>query len=76
MLVHGVGATPSTDLSRSITKVRRHRQHVDGNILEGEIPAKKLRMLLTWMDIHQEELVANWNLLSNDDQYFNIEPLR
>jgi hypothetical protein len=49
---------------------------LDGNILEGEIPVKKLRMLLTWMDIHQEELIANWNLLTNDDQYFKIEPLK
>jgi hypothetical protein len=49
---------------------------LDGNILEGEIPNKKLRMLLTWMDIHQEELVANWNLLSTDGEYFKIEPLR
>jgi hypothetical protein len=39
-------------------------------------PFKKLRMLLTWMDIHQEELIANWNLLINDDQYFKIEPLK
>lgn len=49
---------------------------LNGNILEGEIPFKKLRMLQTWMDIHQEELIANWNLLTNDDQFFKIEPLK
>lgn len=49
---------------------------LDGNVLEGEIPNKKLRMLLTWMDIHQEELIADWNLLLTDGEYFKIDPLK
>ncbi|MDI9496156.1 MAG: DUF4160 domain-containing protein [Bacillota bacterium] len=49
---------------------------LDGNVLEGELPVKKLRMLLTWMDIHQEELYANWNTLNKDGEYFKIDPLR
>ena len=35
----------------------------EGNVIDGDIPQKKLRMLLTWIDIHQEELDANWNML-------------
>lgn len=27
-------------------------------------------------EIHEEELQANWKLLSNGDGYFKIEPLR
>jgi hypothetical protein len=49
---------------------------LDGNVLEGDFPVKKLRMLMTWMDIHQEELYANWNTLIKDGEYFKIEPLR
>ena len=49
---------------------------LEGNVLEGGLPNKKLRMLLTWMDIHNEELIADWNLLLNDDDYFKIDPLR
>ncbi len=49
---------------------------LEGNVLEGDLPIKKLRMLLTWIDIHQEELYANWNILSKDGECFKIEPLR
>ncbi len=49
---------------------------IDGTVLEGSIPNKQLKLLLAWMAIHEEELVANWKLLSNGDGYFKIEPLR
>lgn len=48
----------------------------DGNILDGEIPNKKLKLLLAWIEIHQEELFANWNMLINDGDFFKIEPLK
>jgi hypothetical protein len=28
------------------------------------------------MDIHQEELIADWNLLITDSDYFKIDPLK
>lgn len=36
----------------------------DGRVLDADadFPAKKIRMVQTWMDIHEEELVAAWNL--------------
>lgn len=51
---------------------------LDGTILEGEkgFPKNKLKMLEVWMDIHQEDLVANWQLLSNGEQFFRIDPLK
>lgn len=48
----------------------------DGNVLEGNIPKKKERMVQAWIDIHQEDLIANWKLLSNGDGYFKIPPLQ
>ncbi len=48
----------------------------DGEILEGSIPNKKLKLVLAWIEIHQEELEANWRLLSNGQEIFKIEPLR
>jgi len=33
-------------------------------------------MLLAWMDLRQEELIADWNMLTKDGEYFKIEPLR
>ena len=49
---------------------------LNGTILEGEIPRGKLKLLEAWMEIHQEELQANWTLLSNGEQFFRIEPLK
>ena len=49
---------------------------LDGTVIEGEIPRGKLKILLAWMEIHKEDLEANWKLLSNGDQYFRIEPLK
>lgn len=49
---------------------------LDGNVLEGDLPSKKMRMLLVWMDMRQEELKRNWELLSAGKKYVKIEPLR
>lgn len=49
---------------------------LDGTILEGEIPKRRLKLLIAWMEIHQEELEANWKLLSEGQGYFKIDPLR
>ena len=49
---------------------------IDGEILEGKLPNKQMKLLLAWMAIHEEELNANWQLLSQGDGYFKIEPLR
>ncbi len=51
---------------------------LDGTVLEGEksFPRNKLKMLEVWMDIHHEDLEANWKLLSNGEQFFRIDPLK
>ena len=48
----------------------------DGNVLEGEFPKSKQKLLEAWMEIHRDELDANWKLLSNGDGFFKIEPLQ
>ena len=49
---------------------------LDGTVIEGEIPRGKMKLLEAWMEIHREELEANWTLLSNGEQFFRIDPLR
>lgn len=49
---------------------------IDGEILEGSIAKNKLKLLEAWMEIHKEDLEANWKLLSNGEQYYKIEPLK
>ena len=47
-----------------------------GNILEGDFPKSKLKLLDAWLEIHREDLEANWKLLSAGDGFFKIEPLK
>lgn len=49
---------------------------LDGTVLEGGIPRNKMKLLLAWMEIHKDELAANWELLSNGEQFFRITPLQ
>ena len=37
---------------------------------------KQLKLLLAWMALHEDELRANWKLLSEGEGYFKIEPLK
>ena len=49
---------------------------LDGEVLEGSIPRSKMKLVEAWMEIHREDLEANWKLLSNGEQFFKIEPLK
>ncbi|WP_080808603.1 DUF4160 domain-containing protein [Desulfamplus magnetovallimortis] len=48
----------------------------DGELLEGELPAKKLRLVQAWITIHEDEVMANWSLAVNGEPIFSIDPLR
>lgn len=49
---------------------------LDGTVLEGGIPRSKMKLLQAWLEIHRDDLEANWKLLSAGEQFFRIEPLR
>lgn len=44
--------------------------------MAGDIPAKQLRMVQVWIDLHQEELMADWELAKQGEELFRIDPLR
>lgn len=46
------------------------------NILEGSLPINKEKLVLAWIEIHKEELMADWALASEGQQIFKIEPLK
>lgn len=48
----------------------------DLEVLDGNLPSKQLKMLLGWAAFHQEELKENWELAKDNQELFNIEPLR
>ncbi|MDH5360667.1 MAG: DUF4160 domain-containing protein [Gammaproteobacteria bacterium] len=48
----------------------------DGNILDGKIPNSKMKLLLAWIEIHKDELMADWDLAISGEQPYKIDPLR
>ena len=48
----------------------------DSSLLAGSLPTKQLRMVQVWVDLHREELWANWNLATQGIEPFRIDPLR
>lgn len=48
----------------------------DGEILEGNIPNSKMRLVQAWIVLHKDELVANWELTVSGQQPYKIDPLR
>lgn len=48
----------------------------DGELLEGALPAKKLRLVQAWIAIHVEELMADRALAVKGEPIFPIDPLR
>jgi hypothetical protein len=69
---------------------RHHRPHIhaqygdeeavvsidDAEVLEGGIPRAKLRLVQAWIEIHREELLANWKLAIQGQQVYRIDPLK
>jgi hypothetical protein len=49
---------------------------LDGTILEGNIKQNKMKLVQAWMEIHHDELIADWNLAINGENVYKIEPLK
>ena len=48
----------------------------DGNLLEGEMPRKQIKLIAAWCELHRDDLEANWSLAQKSGELFRIEPLR
>ena len=48
----------------------------EGEVLEGTLKASKLRLVQAWIEIHREELMADWELASQGESIFKIDPLK
>ncbi len=48
----------------------------DINVLKGVFPSKQLKLVLAWAELHQDELLKNWNLSKEHDQLIKIKPLQ
>ena len=48
----------------------------DGVVIEGRFPANKLKLVQAWIEIHRDELMADWELAVNGESVFKIDPLK
>ena len=47
----------------------------DGEVLAGELPRKQLRLVQAWIELHRDELVADWALATSGELPYKIAPL-
>ena len=48
----------------------------EGLLLEGSLPGNKEKLLFAWIEIHKDELMANWDLAVTGNKIYVIEPLK
>lgn len=48
---------------------------MDGKLLAGSLPSNKHKLVVAWIEIHHEELMADWNLAVNNLPTFRIKGL-
>ena len=48
----------------------------DGEIIDGYLPKKQIRLIQAWVELHRDELLANWKLAEQGEPLFKIEHLR
>ena len=50
--------------------------NADGSLLAGAIPASKTKLVQSWIEIHRDALMADWELAVNGETPCAIDPLR
>lgn len=50
--------------------------YLDGELKEGNMPKKQIKLIQAWAAIHQDELLANWELAITEQPLYKIDPLR
>jgi len=45
-------------------------------IIEGDLPNTQQRLVFAWMELHKNELLADWELAQSGELPYKIEPLR
>jgi len=48
----------------------------DGVILSGGLVPAKLKLVQAWIEIHKDDLMADWQLAASGQEVFKIDPLR
>lgn len=47
-----------------------------GETIQGDLPARQRKLVQAWIELHQDELAADWDLVMNGEEPFRIPPLQ
>lgn len=50
--------------------------HINGTQIEGTLPTKQQKLVQKWIQLHQKELLENWELASQGSPVHKINPLK
>ena len=50
--------------------------NMDGEIVNGEMPKKQVKLIAAWVELHKDELLANWKLAIDEQPLYRIDPLK
>ena len=73
-----LGPTLGLNPAGSLTKYAEFEVSISiesGEILAGELPRKQLRLVQAWMELHYDELMADWELAVGGELPYKIAPL-
>lgn len=45
-------------------------------IIDGNLPKRQAKLVVAWAELHQDELIADWELASKGELPFKIDPLK
>lgn len=48
---------------------------IDGEVLAGKLPPNKHKLVTAWVEIHKDDLLADWELAVNGKKPFPIKGL-
>lgn len=48
---------------------------LEGNVIAGGLPRRALRLVKEWVELHAEELEANWERARQEQELEPIDPL-
>lgn len=49
---------------------------IDSSVIQGYLPSNKMKLMIAWIELHKDELNANWELAITGNQLFDIKPLQ
>ena len=48
---------------------------INSGLIEGKFPKRALNLVMEWYEMHQEELLLDWELIRTTGEFNKIQPL-